>query len=118
MVFLGVALHHAAITPRQPNFIVVFRDNFGCGGIEPFRSTIHRTPHYNATMKPQTMLFHLLDDMGRKKNMAAEHPDVVTRLAVLTEIARNDLGDKVRRGVGLMERGRIDHQPWSQLLRN
>jgi len=74
--------------------------NFGCGGIEPFRSTIHRTPHYKATMKPQTMIFHLLDDMGLKKNMAAEHPDVVTRLAVLTEIVRNDLGDPGRRGVG------------------
>ena len=46
------------------------------------------------------MIFHLLDDMGLKKNMAAEHPDVVTRLAVLTEIVRNDLGDPGRRGVG------------------
>ena len=26
MVFLGLALHHTAITPRKPNFIVVFRD--------------------------------------------------------------------------------------------
>ncbi|MDF1823317.1 MAG: sulfatase [Verrucomicrobiales bacterium] len=32
---------------RPPNFIVIFCDNLGYGDIEPFGSTIHRTPHLN-----------------------------------------------------------------------
>lgn len=32
---------------RQPNFIVIFCDNLGYGDIEPFGSTIHRTPFLN-----------------------------------------------------------------------
>ena len=31
----------------QPNFIVIFCDNLGYGDIEPFGSTLHRTPHLN-----------------------------------------------------------------------
>ncbi|MFK8111599.1 MAG: sulfatase [Rubripirellula sp.] len=31
----------------QPNFIVIFCDNLGYGDIEPFGSTVHRTPHLN-----------------------------------------------------------------------
>ncbi len=30
-----------------PNFIVIFCDNLGYGDIEPFGSTVHRTPHLN-----------------------------------------------------------------------
>lgn len=32
---------------RPPNFIVVFCDNLGYGDIEPFGSTLHRTPNLN-----------------------------------------------------------------------
>lgn len=32
---------------RPPNFIVIFCDNLGYGDIEPFGSTLHRTPHLN-----------------------------------------------------------------------
>lgn len=32
---------------RPPNFIVVFVDNLGYGDIEPFGSTLHRTPNLN-----------------------------------------------------------------------
>ncbi|WP_419190077.1 sulfatase [Stieleria marina] len=31
----------------RPNFIVVFCDNLGYGDIQPFGSTVHRTPHLN-----------------------------------------------------------------------
>ena len=34
-------------TSAQPNFIVIFCDNLGYGDIEPFGSTVHRTPHLN-----------------------------------------------------------------------
>ncbi len=32
---------------RRPNFIVIFCDNLGYGDIEPFGSTLHRTPNLN-----------------------------------------------------------------------
>lgn len=32
---------------RPPNFIIIFCDNLGYGDIEPFGSTLHRTPHLN-----------------------------------------------------------------------
>jgi arylsulfatase A len=33
--------------PSRPNFIVIFCDNLGYGDIEPFGSTVHRTPNLN-----------------------------------------------------------------------
>ncbi|MEM1444391.1 MAG: sulfatase-like hydrolase/transferase, partial [Verrucomicrobiota bacterium] len=36
-----------AAAERPPNFIVIFCDNLGYGDIEPFGSTVHRTPHLN-----------------------------------------------------------------------
>ncbi|MCB1077894.1 MAG: sulfatase [Verrucomicrobiae bacterium] len=45
---LGLACHTAsALPPAKPNFIVIFCDNLGYGDIEPFGSTLHRTPHLN-----------------------------------------------------------------------
>ena len=32
---------------RPPNFVIVFCDNLGYGDIEPFGSTLHRTPNLN-----------------------------------------------------------------------
>ncbi len=43
---LHVCSVHAA-EDRKPNFIVVFCDNLGYGDIEPFGSTLHRTPNLN-----------------------------------------------------------------------
>lgn len=37
----------AATEDPLPNFIVVFTDNLGYGDIEPFGSTLHRTPNLN-----------------------------------------------------------------------
>ncbi len=50
---LFFTLHLALLTSsatgeeRKPNFIVIFCDNLGYGDIEPFGSTLHRTPHLN-----------------------------------------------------------------------
>lgn len=44
-IFLMQAVASHAAT--QPNFIVIFCDNLGYGDIEPFGSTIHRTPNLN-----------------------------------------------------------------------
>ena len=34
-------------TERPPNFVIVFCDNLGYGDVEPFGSTLHRTPALN-----------------------------------------------------------------------
>ena len=44
LVCLGTA---AASDATPPNVIVIFCDNLGYGDIEPFGSTVHRTPHLN-----------------------------------------------------------------------
>jgi arylsulfatase A len=73
-------------------------------------------PHFNETQKPETLLFHLADDIGCTKNIASEHPDVIARLTEIAEAARKDLGDKGRRGSGQRERGQIDREPQPQRL--
>ena len=41
-------LHTAAqADEKKPNFIIIFCDNLGYGDIEPFGSTLHRTPNLN-----------------------------------------------------------------------
>lgn len=40
-------------------------------------------------------LFHLPDDPGETRNLAAQHPDVVTRLSQLAEPIRQELGDEI-----------------------
>ncbi len=47
-LFAGATLTQAADDKsRPPNFIIIFCDNLGYGDIEPFGSTIHRTPFLN-----------------------------------------------------------------------
>lgn len=36
-----------AADSKKPNFIIVYTDNLGYGDIEPFGSTVHRTPNLN-----------------------------------------------------------------------
>lgn len=73
-------------------------------------------PHFNETQKPETLLFHLADDIGCAKNIASEHSDVIARLTEMAKAARKDLGDKGRRGSGQRERGQIDREPQPQRL--
>jgi hypothetical protein len=53
-------------------------------------------------------LYDLVADIGETTDVAAAHPDVVTRLSALAEKAREDLGDSLtnRTGRGLREPGR------------
>lgn len=47
LLLLALPVRAAEDPKRPPNFIIVFCDNLGYGDIEPFGSTIHRTPHLN-----------------------------------------------------------------------
>jgi len=51
-------------------------------------------------------LYDLEADIGEKKNVAGEHPDVVKRLQALAERMREDIGDGGRRGKNRRRPGR------------
>jgi arylsulfatase A-like enzyme len=57
-------------------------------------------------------LYDLEADVGEKMNVADKHPDVVQRLKVLAEIARNELGDTAtkREGKGVRKPGMVQGQ--------
>lgn len=54
-------------------------------------------------------LYHLRSDPGENRNVAAEHPEVLTRLLALAEDARQDLGDSLtkRKGPGTRADGLV-----------
>ena len=47
-----------------PNFIVFFCDNLGYGDIEPFGSTVHRTPHLNRMAREGRKFTHFCVTAG------------------------------------------------------
>jgi arylsulfatase A len=58
-------------------------------------------------------LFDLESDPGETNNVAAEHPDEVSRLSSLAERARDDLGDTAthRRGKSVRPAGQLRNGP-------
>ena len=48
----------------KPNFIVVYCDNLGYGDIEPFGSTLHRTPHLNRMAREGRKFTHFCVTAG------------------------------------------------------
>ena len=52
-------------------------------------------------------LFDLDNDIGEKKDVKADHPDVLARLKQLADGMRRDLGDRKRRGKGMRSPGRL-----------
>ena len=53
-----------AAAPERPNFIVVYCDNLGYGDIEPFGSTLHRTPQLNRMAKEGRKFTHFCVTAG------------------------------------------------------
>ncbi|MDF1752651.1 MAG: sulfatase [Verrucomicrobiales bacterium] len=45
-ILMGIVSTEAQDSTK-PNFIIIYTDNLGYGDIEPFGSTVHRTPHLN-----------------------------------------------------------------------
>tara|TARA_R110002049_G_scaffold305056_2_gene501045 strand:- start:6040 stop:10392 length:4353 start_codon:yes stop_codon:yes gene_type:complete len=61
---LAVACPTQAAEQRKPNFIIVFCDNLGYGDIEPFGSTLHRTPNLNRMAKEGRKFTHFCATAG------------------------------------------------------
>ncbi|MCF6310833.1 MAG: sulfatase [Verrucomicrobiales bacterium] len=49
---------------KKPNFIIIFCDNLGYGDIEPFGSTLHRTPNLNRMAKEGRKFTHFYVTAG------------------------------------------------------
>lgn len=66
-------------------------------------------PGKYASLQIGPALFDLDADIGETTNVAADHPDIVARLAALGDRARADLGDAAtkREGRGVRESGRV-----------
>jgi len=69
--------------------------------------TVRRHPHFKRGEKSTALLFHVVNDVGSQHNVAKKHPSVVRRLTKLAEQARQDLGDRGRRGKGQRPVGRV-----------
>ncbi|MFN3191919.1 MAG: sulfatase [Aureliella sp.] len=54
-------------------------------------------------------LYNLKEDRAEQTNVAAEHPEIVERLRVAAEVAREDLGDKLtkRKGSGVRPQAKL-----------
>ncbi len=67
-IFLLLVLSAGSISAvgadRPPNFIIVFCDNLGYGDIEPFGSTLHRTPNLNRMAKEGRKFTHFCVTAG------------------------------------------------------
>ena len=61
-------------------------------------------------------LYDVVADPGEARNLAAENPDVVARLTLAADRARDDLGDAARPGRGVRRPGRVE-QPRPQVMR-
>jgi len=54
----------AVAEERAPNIVVIFCDNLGYGDIEPFGSTVNRTPHLNRMAKEGRRFTHFYVSAG------------------------------------------------------
>ncbi|MCP4643885.1 MAG: sulfatase [bacterium] len=72
-------------------------------------------PYFSAGKQDEALLFNVVEDVGSRHNVAAEHPDIVERLTALAEKAREDLGDAGRPGRGQRPAGQVAN-PWPLTL--
>lgn len=64
LLALGCSVAVDAAESQRPNFIVVFCDNLGYGDIEPFGSTLHRTPNLNRMAREGRKFTHFCVTAG------------------------------------------------------
>ncbi|MBI2477721.1 MAG: sulfatase [Planctomycetia bacterium] len=64
LVLFGLPQAVHADVAKKPNFIVVYCDNLGYGDIEPFGSTLHRTPNLNRMAREGRKFTHFCVTAG------------------------------------------------------
>ena len=64
LVCLSNASAARAAEDKKPNFIIIYCDNLGYGDIEPFGSTVHRTPNLNRMAKEGRKFTHFCVTAG------------------------------------------------------
>lgn len=74
-----------------------------------------RHPHFQKSGSTEPLLFHLVEDVGCRRNVAGAHPEIVARLSRLAEGMRGDLGDRGSPGPGMRPVGRVEN-PTPRLL--
>ena len=106
-----------ARTPHEA-FFYYFKADLHAVRSGPWKLRVADRPIRVAKGKPKPkspkfpQLYHLGDDIGEARDVAAEHPEVVARLQKLIAAARVDLGDGERRGQGTRPAGfRKDARP-------
>ena len=70
---------------------------------------------FEGAERAETELYDVRNDISETQEVAADHPDIVRRLLVLAECAREDLGDTDREGANQRPAGWVDN-PKQQLL--
>ncbi|NQT16641.1 MAG: sulfatase [Planctomycetes bacterium] len=68
-----------------------------------------RHPHHRKKGPSPAMLFNVVEDIGSRRNVAGDHPEIVERLMELAEKGRADLGDGDRPGAGRRPVGRFEN---------
>lgn len=58
-------------------------------------------PHFSVGEKSTTLLFNVVEDIGSKRNVAAEHSKIVEQLTRMADKGRSDLGDRGQQGTGM-----------------
>lgn len=81
-----------------------------------FPTKTGRHPHFNKNQQAKHLLFNVVEDIGSKKDLAEDHPEIVARLQQLAKKARADLGDHNRRGAGQRSPGKVS-KPVAQVLK-
>lgn len=66
-----------------------------------------RHPHFKPGQPPRAALFNVVDDVGCKRDVAEQHPDIVARLTAIADEARRDLGDRGQAGQGQRAPGKL-----------
>ncbi|GAB4146448.1 MAG: sulfatase [Planctomycetaceae bacterium] len=63
-------------------------------------------------LRTKLALYNLDEDIGEKRDVSKEHPEVVARLKKLADIARKDLGDSATKtqGAGVRSPGRLQER--------
>ena len=108
---------------KSPHEALYFYWDVGLQAVRSGKWKLHFPHDYHSVTEPgaggthgkaekrriELSLFDLEADVGETTNLAAEHPDVVTRLTALADRARDDLGD------GLTERPGKNRRPAGML---